>query len=192
MPETIILPGGKQRILALAGQGSADDSGTLQPRVLPDYARAACRDLVLAEPAWISPQGTGALRAPGIARESHIAAWSAVADAVHAAGGRIALVITGRKRYQTAERRRLPLLEATEDGRFRLNPLAAWTAGMIEAYRTIHGLPAHPMAAQGYPSVGCRHCTDRVAPGEDARAGRWRGRGKAECGMHPRAAGPAE
>lgn len=91
MPEAIILPGGKQRILALAGQGSADDGGTLQPRVLPDYARAASTDLVLAEPAWISPQGTGALRAPGIARESHIAAWSAVADAVHAAGGRIAL-----------------------------------------------------------------------------------------------------
>ncbi|BDG70526.1 phosphoadenylyl-sulfate reductase [Roseomonas fluvialis] len=96
------------------------------------------------------------------------------------------LVITGRKRYQTAERQRLPLLEAASDGRYRLNPLAAWTEEMIEAYRAQHGLIAHPLAAEGYPSIGCRHCTDRVAPGEDPRAGRWRGRGKVECGMHPR------
>lgn len=96
------------------------------------------------------------------------------------------LVITGRKRYQTAERSRLPLLETSSDGHYRLNPLAAWTAGMIEAYRMTHGLHAHPLAEEGYPSIGCRHCTDRVAPGEDARAGRWRGRGKTECGMHPR------
>ncbi len=100
------------------------------------------------------------------------------------------LVITGRKRYQTADRRRLPLIEATEDGRYRLNPLAAWTSEMLEDYRLAHALPAHPLAAEGYPSIGCRHCTDRVAPGEDSRAGRWRGRGKVECGMHPRAAAP--
>lgn len=100
------------------------------------------------------------------------------------------LVITGRKRYQTAARERLPLLERTQDGRYRLNPLAAWTSEMIEEYRQRHGLPAHPLAAKGYPSIGCRHCTDRVAPGEDSRAGRWRGRGKVECGMHPRAASP--
>lgn len=100
------------------------------------------------------------------------------------------LVITGRKRYQTAARERLPLLEATQDGRYRLNPLAAWTSEMIEEYRVAQDLPAHPLAAEGYPSIGCRHCTDRVAPGEDTRAGRWRGRGKVECGMHPRAAAP--
>jgi phosphoadenosine phosphosulfate reductase len=27
-------------------------------------------------------------------------------------------------------------------------------------------------------------CTDRTAPGEDVRAGRWRGREKTECGIH--------
>ncbi|WP_226381817.1 phosphoadenylyl-sulfate reductase [Falsiroseomonas ponticola] len=96
------------------------------------------------------------------------------------------IVVTGRKRYQTTQRARLPVVEETADGRVRLNPLAGWDAAAIEAYRLAHGLPPHPLAEQGYPSIGCRHCTDRVAPGEDPRAGRWRGTGKVECGMHPR------
>lgn len=96
------------------------------------------------------------------------------------------IVVTGRKRYQTAQRARLPVVEETADGRVRLNPLAGWAATAIEAYRLAHGLPPHPLAEQGYPSIGCRHCTDRVAPGEDPRAGRWRGIAKVECGMHPR------
>lgn len=97
------------------------------------------------------------------------------------------IVVTGRKRYQTAQRARLLVVEETADGRVRMNPLAGWDATTIEAYRLAHALPPHPLADQGYPSIGCRHCTDRVAPGEDPRAGRWRGTGKAECGMHPRA-----
>lgn len=91
MTEATFVPRPGRRILALTGQGTADDGGTLRPRILPEYARAAVAGLVLAEPAWISPQGAGGLRAPGIARESHITAWSAVADAVHGAGGRVAL-----------------------------------------------------------------------------------------------------
>ncbi|MGG5820278.1 phosphoadenylyl-sulfate reductase [Falsiroseomonas sp. HW251] len=100
-----------------------------------------------------------------------------------------AMIVTGRKRYQTAERRRLPWVESASDGRLRLNPIADWDASTIEAYRVVNELPAHPLAEQGYPSVGCRHCTDRVAPGEDQRAGRWRGQAKTECGMHPRSLG---
>jgi phosphoadenosine phosphosulfate reductase len=45
-------------------------------------------------------------------------------------------------------------------------------------------LPRHPLEAQGYPSVGCVPCTSQVQPGEDPRAGRWRGWDKTECGMH--------
>jgi phosphoadenosine phosphosulfate reductase len=45
-------------------------------------------------------------------------------------------------------------------------------------------LPHHPLEAQGYLSIGCITCTDRVCPGEDQRAGRWRGREKTECGIH--------
>ena len=38
---------------------------------------------------------------------------------------------------------------------------------------------------QGYGSIGCMPCTEKVAPGEDPRSGRWKGRGKTECGLHP-------
>jgi phosphoadenosine phosphosulfate reductase len=45
-------------------------------------------------------------------------------------------------------------------------------------------LPRHPLVARGYPSIGCAPCTSPVAPGEDERAGRWRGSAKTECGIH--------
>jgi phosphoadenosine phosphosulfate reductase len=38
--------------------------------------------------------------------------------------------------------------------------------------------------SKGYPSIGCVPCTSRVQPGEDQRAGRWRGLEKTECGIH--------
>ena len=40
-------------------------------------------------------------------------------------------------------------------------------------------------SSDGYPSIGCEPCTQRVAPGEDPRAGRWAGLAKTECGLHP-------
>jgi phosphoadenosine phosphosulfate reductase len=45
-------------------------------------------------------------------------------------------------------------------------------------------LPRHPLVPRGYPSIGCAPCTTPVAAGEDARAGRWRGAEKDECGIH--------
>jgi 3'-phosphoadenosine 5'-phosphosulfate sulfotransferase (PAPS reductase)/FAD synthetase len=45
-------------------------------------------------------------------------------------------------------------------------------------------LPAHPLVAHGYPSIGCAPCTHPVAPGAPARSGRWLGFGKTECGIH--------
>jgi phosphoadenosine phosphosulfate reductase len=45
-------------------------------------------------------------------------------------------------------------------------------------------LPRHPLVAKGYPSIGCAPCTSPVKPGEDPRAGRWRGSAKTECGIH--------
>ena len=77
----------------------------------------------------------------------------------------------------------LRLFEA-DGGRIKINPLAGWRAEDIAAYRERHDLPAHPLVARGYPSIGCEPCTSRVAPGEDARAGRWRGQDKTECGIH--------
>jgi phosphoadenosine phosphosulfate reductase len=91
--------------------------------------------------------------------------------------------ITGRKRFQGATRATLPLFEADNE-RIKVNPLASWTATRLLAYFDEHDLPHHPLVAKGYPSLGCIPCTSAVQPGEDARAGRWRGRGKIECGIH--------
>jgi phosphoadenosine phosphosulfate reductase len=91
--------------------------------------------------------------------------------------------VTGRKRFQGGARASLPSVEAA-DGRIKFNPLGNWSAAEIEAHFAAHDLPRHPLAADGFLSVGCMPCTDRVAPGEDARAGRWRGQDKTECGIH--------
>jgi len=91
--------------------------------------------------------------------------------------------ITGRKRFQAATRAGLPLFESDGD-RVKLNPLASWTAADIKSYLEQHGLPLHPLVAKNYFSIGCIPCTSPVRPGEDPRAGRWRGRGKTECGVH--------
>ena len=92
--------------------------------------------------------------------------------------------ITGRKRYQTAERGVLPHFELTSDERIKVNPLAYFSDAEINAYKLQHGLPEHPLFARGYKSIGCAPCTSAVADGEDARAGRWRGLNKKECGIH--------
>jgi phosphoadenosine phosphosulfate reductase len=91
--------------------------------------------------------------------------------------------ITGRKGFQTADRARLPLFEA-EGKRVKVNPLVGWSASDVLAYIAEAGLPRHPLVAKGFPSIGCLPCTSRVGPGEDGRAGRWRGRAKIECGIH--------
>lgn len=91
--------------------------------------------------------------------------------------------ITGRKRFQNAPRVDLPAFEAA-DGRIKINPLAGWSAEDVRHRVESNGLPPHPLTADGFLSIGCMPCTDRVADGEDSRAGRWRGNGKTECGIH--------
>jgi phosphoadenosine phosphosulfate reductase len=92
--------------------------------------------------------------------------------------------VTGRKRYQTAERGVLPHFELTSDDRIKVNPLAYFSDADVNAYKVEHGLPEHPLFAKGYKSIGCAPCTTIVAEGEDPRAGRWRGLNKKECGIH--------
>jgi phosphoadenosine phosphosulfate reductase len=91
--------------------------------------------------------------------------------------------INGRKRFQGGLRADIPVVE--EDGvRLKFNPFANVSRAQIEAVYTLAKLPPHPLAASGYLSVGCMPCTSRTSPDEDARAGRWRGRAKTECGIH--------
>ncbi|WP_026381698.1 phosphoadenylyl-sulfate reductase [Afifella pfennigii] len=91
--------------------------------------------------------------------------------------------MNGRKRHQNAMRAGLPAFEA-DGSRLKVNPLARWGREEIAAYFARFDLPRHPLVAEGYASIGCMPCTSPVKPGEDPRAGRWRGRGKSECGIH--------
>ena len=91
--------------------------------------------------------------------------------------------INGRKRFQGGARATIPVVE--EDGvRLKFNPFANISREEIAAIYADAKLPPHPLAASGYLSVGCMPCTSRTEPDEDARAGRWRGRPKTECGIH--------
>jgi phosphoadenosine phosphosulfate reductase len=91
--------------------------------------------------------------------------------------------INGRKRFQGGLRAEIPVVE--DDGiRLKFNPFANVSREEVESIYKLAKLPPHPLAASGFLSVGCMPCTSRTSDGEDARAGRWRGRAKTECGIH--------
>jgi phosphoadenylyl-sulfate reductase (thioredoxin) len=93
--------------------------------------------------------------------------------------------ITAIRRDQTAERATAQVVE--RDVRFglvKINPLVAWTHDDVWGHLYAHDVPTNALHDEGYPSIGCQPCTSAVAPGEDARAGRWRGSVKKECGLH--------
>jgi phosphoadenosine phosphosulfate reductase len=66
----------------------------------------------------------------------------------------------------------------------KVNPILEWTQDDVDGYIAEHGVLVNPLVYDGYPSIGCRTCTARVAPGADPRSGRWAGTAKTECGIH--------
>lgn len=102
--------------------------------------------------------------------------------------GRVDAWITAIRRDQTPQRANAPVVGW--DAKFdiaKVNPLVTWTSRDVWQYLRANDVPYNPLHDRGYPSVGCWPCTSPVRPGEDARAGRWRGTAKTECGLH----GPA-
>jgi phosphoadenosine phosphosulfate reductase len=97
---------------------------------------------------------------------------------------RSAAWITGIRRDQSAQRAQARPIECRRDGLIKVNPLINWTQRDVQRYIAFHRLPAHPLYAQGYRSIGCAPCTKPVGPGENERAGRWSGKLKKECGLH--------
>jgi phosphoadenosine phosphosulfate reductase len=92
---------------------------------------------------------------------------------------------TGLRRAETHNRVIAPVIGWDAAKRkVKVSPLARWTDEQVERYVVEHGVLVNPLQYDGYPSIGCGPCTRRVAPGEDARAGRWAGTGKTECGIH--------
>ncbi|MEU6665464.1 phosphoadenylyl-sulfate reductase [Streptomyces sp. NPDC046727] len=92
---------------------------------------------------------------------------------------------TGLRRDESPTRANTPVVGWDEKRRkVKVSPIARWTQDDVDAYITEHGVLANPLLMDGYTSVGCAPCTRRVLEGEDARAGRWAGRAKTECGLH--------
>lgn len=92
--------------------------------------------------------------------------------------------ITGRRRDQAATRTEMPVFERDAKGRLKVNPLAAWTRNASWSYAMEHHVIYNPLHDRGYASIGDEPITTPIAAGEDERAGRWRGTGKTECGIH--------
>ena len=93
--------------------------------------------------------------------------------------------VTAIRRDQTPERATAQLVEHdAKFGLIKINPLAAWTHDEVWGHLYAHDVPFNPLHAQGYPSIGCQPCTSAIIPGENLRAGRWRGAHKRECGLH--------
>jgi phosphoadenosine phosphosulfate reductase len=91
--------------------------------------------------------------------------------------------ISGRKRFHGGIRSTIETIEA-DAGRIKVNPLASWTQERIHAHFKARNLPAHPLVADGYLSIGCMPCTEPPRPGAGVRDGRWAGQDKTECGIH--------
>ncbi|WP_424211216.1 phosphoadenylyl-sulfate reductase [Streptomyces sp. BI20] len=92
---------------------------------------------------------------------------------------------TGLRRDESPTRANTPVVGwDARRAKVKVSPIARWTQDDVDAYVIEHGVLTNPLLMDGYASVGCAPCTRRVAAGEDARAGRWAGRAKTECGLH--------
>ena len=93
--------------------------------------------------------------------------------------------ISAIRKDQTGDRGQASVVQW--DAKFslvKINPLLNWTKQDVWKFITQNNVPYNPLHDRGYPSIGCWPCTAPVGEGEDERAGRWRGTGKKECGLH--------
>lgn len=159
------------------------ETGMLFPETL-DYQRAAAERLGLTDLRVVRPGDLGADPGGTLHRTDPDACCTLRKSAPLASAlAPFGAWITGRKRHHGGGRTALPVVEAA-DGRIKVNPLARWTPRDVADHMAAHDLPRHPLVARGYASIGCAPCTAPAGPGEAARAGRWRGTEKTECGIH--------
>ncbi|CAN6621572.1 phosphoadenosine phosphosulfate reductase [Trichomonascus vanleenenianus] len=92
--------------------------------------------------------------------------------------------LTGRRKSQGGQRSSLKVIEYTDGGLIKINPLVNWTFQQVKEYVDQNNVPYNKLLDQGYRSVGDWHSTAPVKEGEDERAGRWKGKQKTECGIH--------
>ena len=92
--------------------------------------------------------------------------------------------LTGLRRSEAETRSAAPIVSRDKRGLVKVCPLANWSDDDVERYIADNDIIVNPLQYDGYPSIGCWPCTEPVLEGEDPRAGRWRGSGKTECGLH--------
>jgi phosphoadenosine phosphosulfate reductase len=93
--------------------------------------------------------------------------------------------ISGIRRDESESRRDTKVVDwDPKRNLVKISPLAGWTQEQVDEYAAENGVLINPLVDIGYASIGCAPCTRPVAEGEDARAGRWAGRAKTECGLH--------
>lgn len=109
-------------------------------------------------------------------------------DPMHDVMAEVGVWIAGLRKSQSAKRAGTRVLEW--DWKFqllKLCPLAHWNRRQVWNYVRANDVPYNPLHEQGYPTIGCTHCTQPVAGskiGEYSRDGRWSGTVKKECGLH--------
>ena len=92
--------------------------------------------------------------------------------------------LTGLRRSEAETRTAAPIVSRDKRGLVKVCPLANWSDDDVARYIADNDIIVNPLQYEGYPSIGCWPCTEPVLEGEDPRAGRWRGSGKTECGLH--------
>jgi phosphoadenosine phosphosulfate reductase len=93
--------------------------------------------------------------------------------------------LTGIRRDQTSSRSSAPkLVLDARRGVVKVQPLVDWSERDCWRYIYQNGIPYHELHDRGFPSIGCTPCTRAAGSSENARAGRWAGSGKSECGLH--------
>ena len=89
--------------------------------------------------------------------------------------------LSGLRRAQSPTRADRPLVERQKKT-LKAYPILDWADAQVDLYFHQHDLPRHPLAAEGYITMGDWHST-RPAEGEPAAATRFNG-AKYECGLH--------
>ena len=92
--------------------------------------------------------------------------------------------MSGLRRAESPTRAQAPIVVRDLRGLVKVNPLATWSDLDVQGYIRDHDIIENPLLGRGYKSIGCWPCTKPVDDGDDARAGRWAGLDKTECGLH--------
>jgi phosphoadenosine phosphosulfate reductase len=90
--------------------------------------------------------------------------------------------LSGLRRSQSTTRAERPFAEQQKKT-LKIYPILDWADAQLDSYFREHELPPHPLAAEGYVTMGDWHSTRAVSADSDAEATRFGGT-KYECGLH--------